>query len=295
MNAGYRQEWRRLRSAPLMAHLRALCWAVVLTILLMTPAATLGDEPGGFRLTFSAEYRGGPVDGHWQTPAGGAVGSTTVDRPEIDEFGIDWANMPRLGLSGGWGRHGVYVEAQAIDLHGSGVLDITLESQNQVFPAGTRVRANLDLDWYRAGYTYTQPLDLRRGGEPELLVSASAGALLLSADFELRGEDEAAAHRSYNKIGPQLGAGVAWRAADRLWLAGALDMSLPISDRPMVISAELAALFEVFRNDAGQSGRLKLGIGTETVEFDDESKQEEPNEINMDFGPLLLLGVEITL
>lgn len=273
---------------------RSHCLSFLLAILVGPATAAFADGPdGGFRLTLGTDYRGGPVDGHWQTPAGGEIGSTTVDRPEIEEFGIDWANMPRLAVSAGWGRHSLYFDAQAINLHGSGVLDITLLSQNQVFPAGTLVRANLDLDWYRAGYTYTHPLNLRGSAEPELLLSASAGAILLSADFELRGEDGAFAHRSYNKIGPQLGAGVAWRVADRLWLSGDLDISLPFSDQPMVTTADLAAHVEVFRNSAGQSARLKLGIGTETVEFDDENKQAEPNEINMDFGPLLLIGVQV--
>ncbi len=272
-----------------------LVGSLMAALVVARPAAGQDHREGDLRVTLELEYRGGPVDGHWQTPAGGEVGTTTADRPEIDEFGIDWVNMPRLGLTGGLGRHSLYFEAQAIDLHGSGMLDITLMSQDQVFPAGTLVEANLDLDWYRAGYTYTHPLNLQGGPEPELLVSASAGALLLGADFELRGEDGAQAHRAYNKVGPQLGAGVEWRATDLLRLTGDLDMSLPFSDQPMVISAELAAWLELFRNDAGQSGRLKLGIATETVEFDDKNKQTEPNEINIDLGPLLLLGVEITL
>src|SRR5437764_11724810 len=108
-----------------------------------------------FHLSFQGSYLYGPADGFIQTPSGGQPGTTSRHRPHFGEIGINDANIGDVQLNLDWPSDRIFVGGQFISLSGNNEsLQNTLVSQAETFPAGTGVRSDVRLDWYRVGYRH---------------------------------------------------------------------------------------------------------------------------------------------
>jgi hypothetical protein len=245
--------------------------------------------PSQFRLSAEGAYLYGPVDGHLQTPSGGEPGTTTRDRPTLHELGIEAASIYDAELALGWGPHELFLGGQWFGLSEQETLDDELVSQANTFPAGSRVDADVRLDWYRLGYRYRIEAGDGPGDEPRFVIRPAAGFALLDFDFQLDGPGGAEVSRSYSKGAPQVGVAVEWRATDRFSVTGEVSSTIPLSNTPLIQTAELSGKFRLFdRSRADVS--LLAGVAYERIHYADD--QEVSNDIDVEAGPLLRLGVE---
>ena len=105
-----------------------------------------------FRITATAWLAS--VEGHLQTPSGGRAGTTSPERPTLEEIGLGGLQaLPTVDalirIARGHELHFSYVH---MDLRGEAVLEEDLLSQEVVFPAGSAVKSGLDLPFLRFGY-----------------------------------------------------------------------------------------------------------------------------------------------
>jgi hypothetical protein len=117
-----------------------------------------------FRVEFTAGLWLGSLRGNLQTPAGGMPGTTSPNRPRIDEVGLEGYHFLPLAdlLLEFQEEHGLHASYAGIDIEGSDVLPSALVSQNVVFPAGAPVESSLELHMLRFGYRASWlELDLR--------------------------------------------------------------------------------------------------------------------------------------
>jgi hypothetical protein len=260
------------------------------------PPPAAADEPApdvdpDLRASLDLSYLYGPVAGTLQTPSGGVPGSTSPDRPSLEEIGIDDAHIFDGSLSLGWRDSEIYAGGQLVRLSGDATLDEDLVSQGTAFPAGSPVDADVKLDWYRVGYQHRFSL-LDEGAGSELLFRPRAGFALLDYRFELGGPASAKVDRSFFKGAPQLGAAIEWRATRAIAAAGGVLVSIPIEGVPMILAAEVVAKWRAIRDEAFELS-LVLGVAYERIAYDDRYKQDVPNDIDVDLGPLLRAGVEV--
>lgn len=257
-----------------------------------TPSLSILDGGDALRLSVEGTYLYGPIDGHLQTPAGGRPGTTSVDRPTFRELGIDHASLFDTALTLGRGRQEVYIGGQLIGLSGHATLDETLVSQNKTFPAGTEVDAEIQLNWYRAGYRYWFLFDTD-GKSPgdELAIAPSVGAGFFSFSYKLDGPGDVNVDRSYIKPMPQVGLEAEWKMSNRFSIVGGALTSIPIPDTPFILSARLAGKYRVVDGRSMKVDAL-FGVGYERLQYDDAKKQDMPNDISVNLGPLLLLGLK---
>ncbi len=261
----------------------------------LTPvyAAEADDVADGradaFRLTLEAAWMYGPVDGHLQTPSGGAPGTTSPDRPTLEELGIENASIFDAEIALGWGRHELYLGGQWFGMSDDETLDDELVSQANTFPAGSRVDSDVQLDWYRIGYRHRIEAGVGPSGGPQFVVRPSAGFALLDFDLQLDGTGGAEVNRSYSKGGPQVGVAVEWRATDRFSVAGEVTSTIPFSNTPLIQTAEIVGKFRLFDGSRADVSLL-AGVAYERIHYDDD--QEVSNDIDVEAGPLLRLGVE---
>src|SRR5262245_28907593 len=124
------------------------------TIYAKTTSPAEESQNSGFRFTLDGAWLWGPANGQLQTPSGGEPGSTSKERPTLEELGIETASVFDVSATAGWGPHELYIGGQWICLSGSATLDQTLISQGMTFPAGTSVDSSVQFDWYRFGYRY---------------------------------------------------------------------------------------------------------------------------------------------
>jgi hypothetical protein len=254
------------------------------------PGPDAADPATGLHFSLEGSFLIGPANGYVQTPAGGQSGTTSARRPKLDEIGIDTATIYDVAGATTFGPHQLYLGAQFIRLSGNATLDQPLVTQGQTFPAGTPVSSELTLDWYRAGYRYAFTFDTDSRPGDELLLAPSVGAALLDFHYRLHSRDGAGptADRSYSKLSPQLGLDAEYALTPRLSLVGDVLCSVPLSNTPFILSAELAAKYRVIDTPHADLDAL-LGVAYEHISYEDN--QSTPNHVNVDLGPMLLLGL----
>jgi hypothetical protein len=149
--------------------------------------------------SFRGQFYYVPADGFLQTPAGGQPGSSSHRRPTLDELGVDDAPFWDVLTSVQWHSLSLYAGYEAIALEGQAVLSQSLISRNVIFPAGTRVQSESDLNWLRAGAGWKFFLLDRR---LELLPKAEFALLDFRYELSRGGQS---VERSYPKSCMRLG------------------------------------------------------------------------------------------
>jgi hypothetical protein len=264
-----------------------------------TPAAEpeinpmLATHESPFRVALEGDYLYGPIDGSLQTPSGGRPGTSSPGRPTLSELGIKDASAFDTQLTLGMGRNDIYLGGQFIHLHGNATLQEPLMSNHMSFPAGADVSSDVQLDWYRLAYRRWIPIDLDHDGKPEFAIAPSIGAALFVFDYKLSDPDNVSLDRHYSKPMPLVGLDVEWPISSRLSLVGSVLVSPPIQDTPFVLSGRLAGKYRVIDSRHVAVDAL-LGVGYWHVHYDDGAKQEVPNDINVNFGPQLVVGLQVT-
>ena len=160
-------------------------------------------------------WRYGDIAGYTQTPAGGQLGSSSLERPRFAELGYEHVGMPGLGLRWQGRQLNWQVYGERIRLAGASTLQQDLITRSIPIPAGARIDTRLDFDWYRFGAGW--PLALARDWQAMLELDA----VLLDFDSQVRWAD-ATIVRNYHSKGARAGATLRWQAASSLaWVTTA--------------------------------------------------------------------------
>jgi hypothetical protein len=239
-----------------------------------------------FHLNFDASGSFGPISGYLQTPAGGAPSSTSNKRPKFEELGIDMATMVNLCLSASRDPHSLYGAGHLVNLSGDNALDETLIFHGKEYPAGTRVKADVKLNWYEIGYQY----HIHFGKEQVNLSIAPTIAFALwdfSTELESNGEKNS---RNYTKGTPRVGLGLEWYPMNWFTVSGKAIGSIPLENLPHIYTVSLTGKYSIVNRD-----RLKILLvaGVEYNHIDYKDSQTKSNYIRADMGPLGIVGAEI--
>jgi hypothetical protein len=261
--------------------------------LVMACAAFAYAEPidggqGAFEADAGAAYLCGPIQGHLQTPRDGEPAMTSRHRPRLDELGIDQTRTGDIWLNLSYDLHGLYFGVRLTDLSERDTLDSPLLSQGQTFPAGARVDSDVRLDWYRLGYRYHIPIDW--DGRP-VEIYPSIGVTLFDSRYRLSNAGPEDVGCSYVKAGIQAGLAGVVPLTHRLSLSAQALVPIPFSASADIFSSQLEARYILFADGTvGLTGLV--GIGYDTIRYRDN--QTVSNDIKVDMGPLLILGLEAT-
>lgn len=242
--------------------------------------------------TVDTDFFGGPIKGFVQTPAGGSPGSTDRHRPRLGELGIHDAFIGMASASYASGPNELFAGLEFIDLSGSGTLRNDLVTHGVTFPAGTRVRSDVSLDWYRLGYRYRFNFLAAENGAPQLSAAPYVDGVLWNFDYRIRG-DGVRTSRGYLKPTVQLGLNASWNpGGGRFFLDADASAGPPgVSSLPFIAAEQLSARYRFI-----DTGRFTLdgvlGIRFEQLNYYDN--QRVSNHIRSDLGPLGVVGVHMT-
>ena len=234
--------------------------------------------------------RTGNVEGYWQTPRGGAPGSSSARRPTFKEAGVKDSQEYGLDAWMDWGRHRLKVGAARQVLQGDAVLTEDLTSQNSFFPAGTAIDTDSAIDWLQVHYQYR--VDVPMGSCDCLKLYPGAGYKWAGLHHVFDGDNGARVSRHHAPGMPNLLLDWEWRPRNRgkLRFSGSAASSLTIGDEPSRDQV-IEALGRI-HYDFGRRGGLFLETGYRDVVLRDDQPRLQ-NHLNLKFGPWIGIGGEV--
>ena len=237
-------------------------------------------------------YLHGGVNGSVQIPKGGKVGTSSGNRPRLNGMGIDTADIPDVEIGAKWdANEQVFFGAQFIQLDGAATVPRTLVSQGITFPKGGRTNDSLRLDWYRLGYKYTFDVDTAANGIPDITLTPQIDAVIWNFAYNYHVRKVGTATRSFAQPGMQIGGTIAWRPEGGPFSLEAYAATFPQIQNLATISVESVYATYHFYDWRRFNFTGRLGVEWEQQTFKDGQKL--PNRINIDFGPMLLVGLQV--
>lgn len=242
----------------------------------------------GLHGSLAASLRYGPLDGYAQTPAEGAAGTTSPERPTFDDVGIHDAIAGEAELHLEWGADGLFVSAVPTRVSGDRRLGTALISHGRAFPAGAAVHANFHLDQYRIGYEHQ--FRWRNASGTTFTLAPAVGLMLFAFDYTLSAAPGLSAARSYLQAAPQVGMNAAWHPEGRFTVRGSA-FGWPSTPTDLsTVSLRLVGEYAVWQQPTYKAA-VTLGVGYDQIDFADQ--QAVSNHVHVDDGPLLLAGVKV--
>lgn len=254
-----------------------MCLAALVVVLCGAKARAAETE-------IDATYHYGQIRGFLQTPSGGRPGTTSRRRPSFEELGLDRVSVFDAALQVTHERHVLAGGLQWIRLDNATTLTTDLTSQNSFFPAGDRVQADIQLDWYRFGYLYRLGPDGRVAEKHRFAL----GADLVAFDFHYRLDGTGHVDRSYMKMGTRVGGTWDWQISEPWSVRAHAFVPVPLSNTPSILSLSLETRYRFYRS-ARPAVHATVGLGYTLIDYEDD--QEIPNDIRAEMGPLIWFGL----
>jgi|GEM_PF-1593702 len=255
-------------------------------------------------------YVSGDIDGFVQTPSGGRRGTTTAQRPELDELGMHDVGRVEYLLSNENRFGHFYLGYDQSQMSNKLRLERDLVSQATYLSSGEEVTADVKLDLFRLGYgrrfhreisgksllfypcVELAALDFHykvvRTTEPAHKASVPEG-LVAEEMPEVRYGD---INRSYTKTGIRLGARAEYLFGRRLALTARFLNSLDIENQPQVRTASLGLRYRVSESEQ-EASYLHFQLGREVLDYRDE--QPLPNHIRAEYKNLASIGLSASI
>jgi hypothetical protein len=236
--------------------------------------------------------RFGPVSGSWQTPRGGAPGTTSPGRPRFDETGVSTSTEVGVTATVDAGRHRLEVSYARQVLGGSAhALSQDLVSQASSFPAGTGVTSDSSIDWMSAHYGYLFEVPL--GSADRLQLWPEVGLRAVGQHHRLDGSNGARVSRHYTTTMPDLALDWSWRprGTGTLRFSGRVAQTLTVSGSPITRNHVFEALARAHLDFSSRASLFVEG-GWRGVDLRDDQPQVQ-NRLRLDYGPWVGLGGEI--
>lgn len=267
---------------------RAFVSLLAMAAALLLAACSSRAEPVRFGVRPFA--RTGAVDGYWQTPRGGAPGTTSARRPTWKESDVDYSQEYGLDAHVDWGRHRLKIGASRQVLAGTSTLQEDLTSQASFFPAGSVIDTDSSVDWLQAHYQYR--VDVPLGRCDCLKLYPGVGYKWASLHHVVDGEGGARVSRHHAPGMPNLLLDWEWRPRRRghLRFSGSAASSITVGDEPA--RDQVIEALGRMHYDFGRRGGLFLETGYRDVVLRDDQPRVQ-NHLNLKFGPWIGIGGEV--
>ena len=195
-----------------------------------------------------------------------------------DDLGLDDDDeIPVVSIAfRSWERHKFFFSYMGMDRDAKEVLDEDLSFDGFVFPAGTQVETEYDIDMYRLGYSYL----LVQNEEWEL--GLSAGAYWVNMDMKLDSFDGAiSADYDESEPFPMLGFTASWLVSDDWLIRGTAEaFTIDMNDvEGDFYNVRLEAEYSLTQH-------LSIGAGYDLVRIDAEDTDKN-NQVNYDYDGVL--------
>ncbi|GAB5497336.1 MAG: hypothetical protein Phyf2KO_24160 [Phycisphaerales bacterium] len=255
------------------------------------------DDPNGLsffsnvKTTVRLSVLHGDTDGSLVTPKGGDPGTTSPGRPTLDEIGITDVTAAEADVLFTSGPHRISTFATLLRLDGDDTLTSDLITHNVLFASGLDVESEVKLDWYAFGYGYEFVIE-NDNTDHKLTLVPSAHVVLFDFLYRLEGSSGSSIQRAYIKPGFQVGGEAVWDTGTPVSLMVSGRAAMPFESTAEIWTIDAVASYRL--SDTGSPSQWRVFAGVEYTTIDFEDTQPIPNDISVDLGPMVKVGVEVT-
>lgn len=235
-----------------------------------------------------ASVQAGTVRGTIQVPKGGGVGTTSPNRPTLDELGVHVAYRPVVDVKATWKHHQLHLGGAWTFLHGSARLREPLVTHDDFYAPGTEITSDSGMVEYWLGYRYRFDLLAERG--TSLRLSPGLGLYAWGLRYDVTGSNGETGHRHYTDYCPMLDAELEWCPGGPIRVVAEVrtvfEEALGIRSPTTSLEAALRLHADLWKN-----GGLFAEVGYFRVQHHDH--QTVPNDVDVEFAPYVGIGGQV--
>jgi len=236
------------------------------------------------QVDFTGSYLYAHDKGYVQIPSGGKPGTSSIERPTLQELGINQSHDFDTTVQLDWSRFLVYAGYQRIRPSGQSVLTNSLTTHGINIPQNTPTSTDLIFDWYRAGLGYQFAY-----ADNKIRLTPKVEEIMWHFDYRIS-TPSVSTMRHFNHLAPRVGLEGEWFIFPVL--EADLFYATSIAKQLNITTTYAKMIYYPWHNEKISTG-IFLGIGETLINFKDN--QPLANHVHDLQDPVLFAGVKLSL
>ncbi|MDK4501134.1 hypothetical protein MWG03_02165 [Fusobacterium necrophorum] len=232
----------------------------------------------------------GKINGFVQIPKGGQYGTTSKERPDFEELGINHIYYPEITISTKWNKFSMSLHGKYETFKGKSTLKKDLISHNIPIPEGSSFKTKHKYAYYGLNFYYdvfaTEKWNMTSGFginvfdfHYEFSATNKEGNVITNKDS-----------RKFHAGIPMIGLEARYQFSEKSKIIFALNSNIPMKSVKQYLDTSLLFSYNLYKNK-DQELNLLGGIGYEKWKFRD-SQKEMQNYMKHSISPVYKLGLE---
>lgn len=232
----------------------------------------------------------GKINGFVQIPKGGQYGTTSKERPDFEELGINHIYYPEITISTKWNKFSMSLHGKYETFKGKSTLKKDLISHNIPIPEGSSFKTKHKYAYYGLNFYYdvfaTEKWKMTSGFginvfdfHYEFSATNKEGNVITNKDS-----------RKFHAGIPMIGLEASYQFSEKSKIIFALNSNIPMKSVKQYLDTSLLFSYNLYKNK-DQELNLLGGIGYEKWKFRD-SQKEMQNYMKHSISPVYKLGLE---
>ncbi|WP_187105844.1 hypothetical protein [Fusobacterium necrophorum] len=232
----------------------------------------------------------GKINDFVQIPKGGQYGTTSKERPDFQELGINHIYYPEITISTKWNKFSMSLHGKYEMFKGKSTLKKDLISHNIPIPEGSSFKTKHKYAYYGLNFYYdvfaTEKWKMTSGFginvfdfHYEFSATNKEGNVITNKDS-----------RKFHAGIPMIGLEASYQFSEKSKIIFALNSNIPMKSVKQYLDTSLLFSYNLYKNK-DQELNLLGGIGYEKWKFRD-SQKEMQNYMKHSISPVYKLGLE---
>ncbi|CAL7878309.1 OMP-b-brl domain-containing protein [Fusobacterium necrophorum subsp. funduliforme] len=224
----------------------------------------------------------GKINGFVQIPKGGQYGTTSKERPDFQELGINHIYYPEITISTKWNKFSMSLHGKYEMFKGKSTLKKDLISHNIPIPEGSSFKTKHKYAYYGLNFYY----DVFATEKWKMTSGFGINVFDFHYEFSATNKDS----RKFHAGIPMIGLEASYQFSEKSKIIFALNSNIPMKSVKQYLDTSLLFSYNLYKNK-DQELNLLGGIGYEKWKFRD-SQKEMQNYMKHSISPVYKLGLE---
>lgn len=232
----------------------------------------------------------GKINGFVQIPKGGQYGTTSKERPDFQELGINHIYYPEITISTKWNKFSMSLHGKYETFKGKSTLKKDLTSHNISIPEGSSFKTKHKYAYYGLNFYY----DIFTTERWKMTSGFGINVFDFNYEFSaVNKEGNVITNKDSRKFHagiPMIGLTTSYQFTEKSKIIFSLNSNIPMKSVKQYLDTSLLISYNLYKNNERELNLLG-GIGYEKWKFRD-SQKEMQNYMKHSISPVYKIGLE---